>query len=123
MKILVADDSKAMRMIVLRNLRQGGFDSATFIEAEDGAQAFDLINTEKPDLVLSDWNMPEMTGIELCEQVDHGSLVFGFVTSESTAEMRARAEEAGAKFLIAKPFTPESFQDVLSDALEAAGKK
>lgn len=124
MKILVADDSKAMRMIVLRNLRQGGFDGASFVEAENGAQAFDLIHSEKPDLVLSDWNMPEMTGIELCQQIDHAALglVFGFVTSESTAEMRALAEEAGAKFLIAKPFTPESFQDVLSEALAAAGK-
>ena len=123
MKILVADDSKAMRMIVLRNLRQGGFDGATFIEAENGAQALDLIRAEKPDLVLSDWNMPEKTGIELCEEVDHSDMVFGFVTSESTAEMRTRAEEAGAKFLIAKPFTPESFSDVLSEALTAAGKQ
>jgi two-component system chemotaxis response regulator CheY len=122
MKILVADDSKAMRMIVLRNLRQGGFDGATFLEAANGAEALTLINAEKPELVLSDWNMPEMNGIELCRALDHASLglVFGFVTSESTAEMRALAEEAGAKFLIAKPFTPESFTDVLSDAM--AGK-
>lgn len=119
MKILVADDSKAMRMIVLRNLRQAGFADATFIEAADGAEAFDKINAEKPDLVLSDWNMPEMTGIELCQQLDHASLnmVFGFVTSESTAEMRAMAEEAGAKFLIAKPFTADNFETVLGDAL------
>jgi two-component system, chemotaxis family, chemotaxis protein CheY len=124
MKIVVADDSKAMRMIVLRNLRQGGFDGATFFEAADGAQALEVINAEKPDLVLSDWNMPEMNGLELCQAVDHDALgvVFGFVTSESTAEMRQLAEEAGAKFLIAKPFTPESFQDVLTDALAAAGK-
>jgi len=124
MKILVADDSKAMRMIVLRNLRQGGFESATFLEASNGAEAYDLIQSEKPDLVLSDWNMPEMNGIELCQKLDHAALgiVFGFVTSESTAEMRALADEAGAKFLIAKPFTPESFQDVLGDALAAAGK-
>ena len=120
MKILVADDSKAMRMIVLRNLRQGGFDGATFIEAVDGADALEKINAEKPDLVLSDWNMPNMSGIELCEALDHTNLVFGFVTSESTAEMRALADEAGSKFLIAKPFTPESFQDILKDALAEA---
>jgi two-component system chemotaxis response regulator CheY len=123
MKILVADDSKAMRMIVLRNLRQGGFDGATFIEAVDGADALEKIKAEQPELVLSDWNMPNMTGIELCQALDHSKLVFGFVTSESTAEMRSLAEEAGAKFLIAKPFTPESFQDVLQDALAAAGKE
>lgn len=124
MKILVADDSKAMRMIVLRNLRQGGFDGATFLEATNGAEGYDLAQSEKPDLILSDWNMPEMNGLEFCQKLDHEALgvVFGFVTSESTAEMRALAEEAGAKFLIAKPFTPESFQDVLTEALAAAGK-
>lgn len=124
MKILVVDDSKAMRMIVLRNLRQAGFDGADFSEATNGAEALDLINQDCPDLVLCDWNMPEMNGIELCEQLDHDNLdmVFGFVTSESTAEMRARAEEAGAKFLVAKPFTPESLQDIIQDALASAGK-
>lgn len=119
MKILVADDSRAMRMIVLRNLRQGGFDGETFLEAENGAAALEVINAEKPDVVLSDWNMPEMSGIELCQQVNHDSLIFGFVTSESTAEMRALADEAGAKFLIAKPFTAESFKEVLDSALAA----
>ncbi len=119
MKILIADDSRAMRMIVLRTLRQGGYEDATFLEAPDGAAALELIKSEKPDLVLSDWNMPEMTGIELCEALDHEAtgLIFGFVTSESTAEMRALAEEAGAKFLVAKPFTPDSLRDVLEDAL------
>lgn len=123
MKIVVADDSKAMRMIVLRNLRQGGFEDATFFEAANGAEAFDIIQAEKPELVLSDWNMPEMNGLELCQAIDHAALgvVFGFVTSESTAEMRGLAEEAGAKFLIAKPFTPESFQDVLTEAISLAG--
>lgn len=120
MKIVVADDSRAMRMIVLRNLRQAGYDSSTFFEAENGKEALALIEEHKPELVLSDWNMPEMNGIELCEALDHDALgvTFGFVTSESTAEMRQLAEEKGAKFLIAKPFTPDSFADAISQALE-----
>lgn len=119
MKILVADDSRAMRMIVLRNLKQAGYDGATFFEAENGKEGLAIVEAEKPDLVLSDWNMPEMNGIEFCAAFDHAAygVTFGFVTSESTAEMRALAEEKGAKFLIAKPFTPDSFQDAISMAM------
>ncbi|MDP9398643.1 MAG: response regulator [Actinomycetota bacterium] len=119
MKILIADDSKVMRQIVTRTLRQAGFSGHDLVEASDGREAFDLVQSEKPDLVLSDWNMPNMTGIELLQQLrGTGSAVpFGFVTSEGSPEMRDRAEKAGAMFLIAKPFTPEAFQEVLQPVL------
>lgn len=119
MKILIADDSKVMRQIVTRTLRQAGFSGHDLLEASDGREAFDLVQSEKPDLVLSDWNMPNMTGIELLQQLrGTGSAVpFGFVTSEGSPEMRDRAEKAGAMFLIAKPFTPEAFQEVLQPVL------
>ena len=87
MKILVVDDSKAMRMIVRRALRQcevpGGIN---VVEADSGVTALEQIAAEHPDLVLSDWNMPEMTGIELLEKLrgDGTTTRFGFVTSEST---------------------------------------
>ncbi|NLA35445.1 MAG: response regulator [Actinobacteria bacterium] len=108
MKILIVDDSKAMRMIVLRQLRSAGIGS-TYLEATNGREALAVLEREAVDLVLSDWNMPEMTGIELIEALAAaGSTVrFGFVTSESTEEMRARAADAGASFLVAKPFTAE----------------
>ena len=115
MKILVVDDSKAMRMIVIRTMRQAGFDGHDFQEAENGAEALSLIRAEGPDLVLSDWNMPEMTGIELKQALnDEGiDVTFGFVTSETTPEMRERAVAAGAAFVLAKPFTVDAFQEVL----------
>lgn len=120
MKILVVDDSKAMRMIVKRTIRKAGFTGHTFIEAGNGAEAYRMItgdDTEKhPDLVMSDWNMPRMTGIDLAERLQREDVVitFGFVTSEGTKEMRERAKNAGALFLIAKPFTVGAFEEALT---------
>jgi len=115
MKILIADDSRVMRQIVTRTLRQAGFSGYDVVEAADGRQAFDTIVSEKPNLVLSDWNMPEMTGIEVLKalRANGVQVPFGFVTSEGSEEMRAAANEAGALFLITKPFTADAFRDAL----------
>jgi two-component system, chemotaxis family, chemotaxis protein CheY len=116
MKILIVDDSTAMRMIVRKTLRQAGFDGHEISEADDGAKALAAITAAPPDLVLSDWNMPNMTGIELLDALTKaGSKVtFGFVTTEATPDMRQRALGAGARFLISKPFTPDSFKEALN---------
>jgi two-component system chemotaxis response regulator CheY len=120
MKILIADDSRVMRQIVTRTLRQAGFDGHDLVEAADGKQAFDATVTEQPDLVLSDWNMPEMTGVEVLRALRAGGndVLFGFVTSEGTPEMRQMAESAGALFFITKPFTADTFRDVLDPILK-----
>ena len=119
MKILIVDDSRVMRTIVNRTLRQAGFDSHPVSEAEDGLVALAAIEADPPGLVLSDWNMPEMTGIELLRELrSRGNNVpFGFVTSEGSPEMRGQAEQAGALFLIAKPFTAETFTEALTGVL------
>ena len=119
MKILIADDSRVMRQIVIRTLRQAGFDDHDVVEAENGRDALAKVGSEQPDLVLSDWNMPEMTGLECLQALRaSGSTVpFGFVTSEGSPEMRERAEGAGALFLIAKPFTADTFRDALDGVL------
>lgn len=122
MKILIVDDSRTMRLILKRALRQAGWGRHPTVEAADGKQALEVFAAEKPDLILSDWNMPEMDGLELCTAIrDTGSRVpFGFVTSEHTPEMRERAKQAGASFLIAKPFTPDKLDQALSSARLAA---
>ena len=119
MKILIVDDSKAMRMIVARNLRQAGYGDATISEAENGAEALASVKADEPDLVLCDWNMPEMNGIEFLHalRADGFSTMFGFVTSESNAAMREQAIAGGAAFLLAKPFNAESFQEILGGVL------
>lgn len=113
MKVLVVDDSNAMRMIVKRSLRQVGLADLDVVEAENGKVAFGMIDTDRPDLVLCDWNMPEMTGIELLEALNEANqkVKFAFVTSESTEEMRSKARNAGALFLLSKPFTPEMLKE------------
>ncbi len=116
MKIVVADDSRAMRMIVVRTLRQAGLGGHEVIEAENGREALELVAQHGPDLILSDWNMPEMTGIEFLVSLrSRGDATpFCFVTSEGSEEMREQAAAAGALGLIAKPFTSDAFSDILS---------
>jgi two-component system chemotaxis response regulator CheY len=115
MKILVVDDSRAMRRIVSRTIRQAGFEGHEIVEAENGREALEVVKAEKPDLILSDWHMPEMNGIEFLQALNEAGceIPFGFVTSESTREMVELATEAGAMFLLAKPFTTEDMAQVL----------
>jgi two-component system chemotaxis response regulator CheY len=119
MKILVADDSRVMRQIVVRALRQAGYGHCDVVEAVDGKDALSKVREENPDLVLSDWNMPEMTGIDLLATLRSAGdgRPFGFVTSEGSEPMRDTAERAGALFLIAKPFTSEAFRAALEPVL------
>lgn len=118
LRVVIADDSRVMRQIVMRTLRQAGYDWE-ITEAADGAIALEIVTEQQPDLVLSDWNMPNMTGIDLLRALRAGGddVPFGFVTSEGSPEMRDQAAEAGALFLIAKPFTPDSFRDVIEPVL------
>ncbi len=120
MKILVVDDSKAMRMIVKRNLTAAGYgDGNTILEAENGVQGLAVVEAESPDLVLCDWNMPEMNGLEFLKALRAAGnpVVFGFVTSESTPAMREQATNSGAAFLLAKPFSADDFQELLAGVL------
>ena len=121
MKILIVDDSQAMRLIVMKTLREAGYGDHEMEQAADGQLAYDAISADRPDLVLCDWNMPNMTGPELLEKLNEDNICppFGFVTTEATPKMRAIADELGARFLIAKPFTVANFVDAL-DPLMAA---
>jgi two-component system chemotaxis response regulator CheY len=120
MRILIVDDSRAMRMMVKRVLGQIGLRDASFEEAANGREAFEAITADPPDLVLCDWNMPEMNGIELLHALNKAGMEvpFGFVTSESTGEMRERAILAGSRFLVTKPFTADTFSEALATVVD-----
>lgn len=115
MKILVVDDSTAMRLMIIKTLRQAGFGGNDVVQAADGLLALEKVAEDQPDLILADWNMPNMTGIELLKKLreDGNEVTFGFITTEATPPMRALASDNGAKFLISKPFTVEMFEKVL----------
>lgn len=119
MNILIVDDSKAMRMIVLRTLRQAGYGDHDVQEATNGREALEAIQLAPPDLVLTDWNMPEMSGLELVQTITDRELPIkvGMITSQGTAEMRQQAKNAGALFLLSKPFTADSFREALEPLL------
>ena len=119
MKILIADDSRAMRMMIQAMLREAGFRGHQIVEAVDGADALQKATAENPDVVISDWNMPNKTGIEFLQELRAGGsqVPFGFVTTEVSPEQRAKARENGAAFLIAKPFTAVDFERALEDHL------
>ncbi|HUM93123.1 MAG TPA: response regulator [Candidatus Competibacter sp.] len=120
MKILIVDDSSAMRMIVRRTLREAGYGHLEVLQAGDGDEALALIRKDTPNLIFSDWNMPNKNGLQLLEALNEEGfkIPFGFVTTESSAEMRGKASQAGAKFLITKPFTAEVFGKVLEAFLK-----
>jgi two-component system chemotaxis response regulator CheY len=109
MKILIVDDSKAMRMLVRRALREAGYGDHDYAEAGNGKEALEVLKAGGVDLALLDWNMPEMTGIEVLAQVKALGLKVkcGMITTEASPEMTARAHSEGALFIIAKPFSPE----------------
>lgn len=119
MSIMVVDDSSVMRKIVIRSIRQAGFGDHEVDQAEDGAEALAKIKASTPDVVLSDWNMPNMNGLELLKALRAESIgvPFGFVTSESTSEQRSMAVAAGANFLLSKPFSADDLADRLGEVL------
>jgi two-component system, chemotaxis family, chemotaxis protein CheY len=117
--ILIVDDSKTMRMILQRAIRQAGYRGLEVGEAANAMQALEQLNTERPKLILSDWNMPEISGIDFLIRIRaaQNNVPFGFITSETSVEMRTLALSSGATFMLSKPFTPDAIQEAISPIL------
>ncbi|MEO5367254.1 MAG: response regulator [Magnetococcus sp. WYHC-3] len=114
MRVLIVDDSSVMRKIVSRGLRQAGFDIAEILEAGDGLKALEMQKASKCDLILSDWNMPNMDGLTFVKELrktDATPIVM--VTTEGGEAKVQAAMESGANGHIKKPFTPDTLKATL----------
>lgn len=116
MKILVVDDMATMRRIVKNILKQLGF--ANTEEAENGQEALQKLRADIFGLVVSDWNMPVMTGIELLRAIRADdklkSIPVLMVTAEAQQANLVEAVQAGVSNYIVKPFTAETMQEKLN---------
>ncbi len=109
MRVLVVDDFSTMRRIIKNILRQLGLNNV--VEADDGTTGWDVLNKDKIDFIISDWNMPQMTGIEFLRKVraseEFADLPFLMVTAEAQQENIIEAVQAKVSNYIVKPFTAE----------------
>lgn len=119
MKVLLVDDSRAMRMVLKNALRKAGFSKLEVVEAENGQDAEAKLENFSPDVVLSDWNMPVMDGLEFLRSFRQSDQLtpFVFITTEQTQAKRREAVEAGANKVVGKPFTPEKLSKELAEFL------
>ena len=118
-KILIVDDFATMRRILKNILKKIGF--TQIIEADDGSNALKVLEKERVDLVISDWNMPKMTGIEFLKAVRANTafkdLPFLMVTAEAQKQNIIEAVQAGVSNYVVKPFTEEVITEKLAKIL------
>jgi two-component system chemotaxis response regulator CheY len=122
-RILVVDDMMTMRKIVAKNLKEIGFSDIQ--DASDGNLAWDILSKSTPpiQLIVSDWNMPNCSGLDLLKKcradANYAKIPFILVTAEAEASQVKEAVLAGVTNYVVKPFTAE----ILKQKLEAAHKK
>jgi two-component system chemotaxis response regulator CheY len=122
MKFLVVDDSATMRRIVVNSLGRIGFSDT--VEAEDGAEALNAFDASI-DFIITDWNMPNMGGLDFVKAVrarpDGAGTPILMVTTRSVREDIVTAAQAGVNNYVVKPFTPQVLKDKIDAVLQAVG--
>jgi len=120
-RVLVVDDSPAMRGFIRRVIALSGFDAAECLEAGDGAEALERLRTETVDVILTDINMPRMDGEELMKRLAADerlrSIPTLVVSTDSTKLRIGRMSELGAQGYLSKPFSPEMLRGKLERVL------
>ncbi len=123
MKILVVDDFPTMRRIVRNLLKELGYLNVD--EADDGSTALTKLRNEKFDFIISDWNMPKMTGLDLLKAVREDSnlkdIPFLMVTAEAQKENVVLAVQAGVNNYVVKPFTAVTLKEKMDKIIEKLG--
>jgi len=125
MRILIVDDSKAMQVIVQRSVEQLDINKLEINYAFDGLEALDVVRTWEPDLVIADWHMPELSGYGLLLALNREMLPIriGFVTTETSESKLQQAFDAGAEFVVNKPFTTLGLVEVLNPIIDDIKKR
>ncbi len=120
MRILIVDDSRAIQNIVRRGLEKAGYSNLDIKMASDGIEALDVARHWEPDLIITDWHMPGMTGIELLHSLNREMLGIkvGFVTTETSKTRLDEAKQAGARFIVNKPFEMATLVNTVLPVLE-----
>jgi two-component system chemotaxis response regulator CheY len=122
LKLLVVDNSATMRRITVNTLKRIGHDD--IVEAEDGADAYAKLESENGiNFIITDWNMPNMSGLEFVTKVREGDfkdLPILMVTTRSIKEDIIGAMKAGVNSYIVKPFTPQTLKEKIDKVLESA---
>jgi two-component system chemotaxis response regulator CheY len=120
MEILIVDDFSTMRKIVKNTLKQIGF--TNILEADDGTTALEALKEKKVDLIISDWNMPKMTGLDLLKTIrgeeSTKDIPFVMVTAEAQKQNVIKAVQAGASDYVVKPFTANTVKEKLAKVLD-----
>lgn len=116
--VLIVDDSLPMRIVLKKTIKASGFNVGSFFDAGNGKEALEVLRREWLDLVLTDYNMPDMNGLELLDQMKADEILktipVVIVTTEGS-QLRVREfMEGGAADYIRKPFTPEEIRNKLS---------
>ncbi len=119
-KILIVDDFATMRRILKNILKQLGFTNIS--EADDGSTALEQLKKNQFDLIISDWNMPKMSGLDLLKSVrgmnECKDIPFLMVTAEAQKQNVIEAVQAGVSNYVVKPFTAEQISDKLGKILK-----
>lgn len=119
--ILIVDDSTPMRAVIKKVVRASGFDIGVFFEAANATEALTVLDANWLDLVLTDYNMPDMDGLELLKKIKLDDITKNIpvvmVTTEGSSQRVERFMEAGAAAYIKKPFTPEAIRQTLNNIL------
>ena len=122
MKILIVDDSSTMRRIIGNVIMQLGFTRDNFEEAEDGVKAWKLLSETHYDVILTDWNMPNMNGLELVKKIrsegTHQKTPIIMITTEGGKREVIIALKAGVNNYIVKPFNAEVLKEKLDGVLK-----
>jgi Response regulator containing a CheY-like receiver domain and a GGDEF domain len=122
MKILVVDDFSTMRRIVRNLLVELGFTNTLIQEADDGENAMIMLRSQPFDLVVTDWNMPNMTGIDLLRAIRAEAALKGvpvlMVTAENNRDQIIAAAQAGVNGYVVKPFTAVTLREKLTKIFE-----